>query len=461
LPLFSPKDAGLFLTTLLLACLNAGAQTSMPSADLSTAPSPPATRTALAVPPEEQGFDASQYLLGDLCGSRRQLFDRGIAFEPYLILDISKVAFGGLNTRDASFRERFNFPVELDMDKLAGIEGGTFTAIYQFQGGGNASHMQVGDAQNFSFATDADNRSQLGQLWYQQKFFDDTFRLRLGKLEGNADFDVLDNVQEFMNNSFQTSPTLGLLPSFPDTGMGIQLFYEPKNDFYAGAGLFDGSIAHGVRLGEYGVADFLDRADNLFLIGEIGQRYKLNVGTRHFPGKIALGGWYSTDPFTPLNGAGRVSGTGGAYLLFDQLLWKPFRQRPVPAGPPGATPDFRPEEETYPGGIAISASASWADPLVNRIDGNALLGASWVGSIPGRPIDELGLGATMAHFSPGADTRENYELSLETFYRVRFTQSLSLKPDLQYIVHPSGSGMFDEPARHDTLVFDLRLELSF
>jgi porin len=444
---------------LLLVCLTAHAQT--PTTAPTTAPSPPSTRTALAIPPEQQGFDPSQYLLGDPDGTRKQLFDRGIAFEPYLVLDISKVAFGGLNTRDASFRQRFNFPIELDMEKLAGIHGGNFTAIYQFQGGGNASHTQVGDAQNFSFATDADNRSQLGQLWYQQKFFNDTFRLRLGKLEGNADFDVLDNVQEFVNNSFQTSPTLGLLPSFPDTGMGIQLFYEPKSNFYAGAGLFDGSIAHGVRLGEYGLADFLDRADNLFLIGEIGQRYKLDVGTRHFPGKIALGGWCSTDPFTPLSGTGRVSGTGGAYALFDQLLWKPFRQQPVPAGPPGATPDFRPEEETYPGGIAMSSSISWADPLVNRIDGNALLGLSWVGSIPARPIDELGLGATWAHFSPGAAKREDFELSLETFYRVRFTQSLSLKPDLQYIFHPSGSGTFDEPTRHDTLVFDLRLELSF
>jgi carbohydrate-selective porin OprB len=160
-PTFSATIASLFGATLLLACLTAHAQVppTAPSASPSTAPSPPSTRTALAIPPEEQGFDASQYLFGDLDGTRKQLFDRGIAFEPYLILDISKVAFGGLNTRDASFRERFNFPIELDMDKLAGIHGGTFTAIYQFQGGGNASHMHVGDAQNFSFATDADNRS--------------------------------------------------------------------------------------------------------------------------------------------------------------------------------------------------------------------------------------------------------------------------------------------------------------
>jgi len=375
-------------------------------------------------------------------------------------MDISKVAFGGLNTRDASFRQRFNFPMVLDMDKLAGIHGGTFTAIYQFQGGGNASHTQVGDAQNFSFFDDANNRSQLGQLWYQQKFLDDTFRLRFGKLEGNADFDVLDNVPEFMNNAFQTSPTLGLLPSFPDTGMGIQLFYEPKSNFYAGGGLFDGSIAHGVELGEYGPSDFLNRIDNLFLIGELGQRYKLAVGTRHFLGKIAVGGWYSTDPLTPLNGIGRVSGTGGAYVLFDQLLWKPFRQQPVPAGPPGAI-EFKPEEETYPGGISMSSSVSWADPLVNKIDGNALIAFSWVGSIPGRPIDEWGVGTTYAHFSPGAATREDFELSLETFYRIRFTQYVSLKPDMQYIFHPSGAGTFDQPARHDTLVFDLRLELSF
>lgn len=438
----------------------AGAQ-ALEAPSLTTAPStaPPTTKNALAIPPEAEGFDPAQYAFDGLSGVRQRLFDRGIQFEPNLILDYSKVLMGGLNTRDGSVRERFNFPLELDTEKLFGLHGGQFAVVYQLQNGGNFSRAMVGDAQNVSFATDADGRSQIGQLWYQQKFFDDMLRFRAGKLEGNADFDVLDNVQEFVNNAFQTSPTL--MPSFPDTGTGTQLFYEPPSGFYAGAGVFDGSGARGVKTGEYGPKHFFDRPNDVFLISEIGLRYKFPIGIRKWPGKIAFGGWYDGNHVDRLDGLGTDNGTGGCYLLFDQLLWRPYRQRPVPAAAPGVTPDLRPVEEEYPGGLAMSASIGWAEPTVNAIDTSAVLGLDYTGLLPTRTIDVLGLGAAYAHFSPALHTREDFELAIETFYRFRLTQWVSLKPDLQYVIHPSGGGSLTEPDRHNALVCTLRLEMTF
>ena len=73
----------------------------------------------------------------------------------------------------------------------------------------------------------------------------------------------------------------------------------------------------------------------------------------------------------------------------------------------------------------------------------------------------LGVGATLAHFSDDAGRRNPCEVSFETFYRIRFTQSVSLKPDLQYILHPGGSGFENEPIRDDALVMSLRLEIAF
>ena len=428
-----------------------------------TAPAspPPATNVALAVPATAEGFDPADHLLGDLFGLRPKLARDGITFDPYLIVDYSKVLLGGLDTHGDSFRERFNFPVQLDTEPLFGLHGGTIVAIYQLQNGGNASHQFTGDAQNFSFATDANDRSQLGQLWYQQLLFDDTVRIRAGKLDANSDFDVMDNVQEFLNNSFQTSPTLALMPSFPDTGTGVQIFFEPKSGFYAGTGVFDGSGARGVETGEVGPQHFFDRPEDLFLIAETGARYKLRIANRKWPGKLAFGAWYDTNPFDRLDGNGKTKGTGGAYLTFDQLLWRPYRQRPVTAGPPFANPQAQPEEEEYPGGIGMSASLGWADPLVNRIDFNALAGVAWTGPITGRPLDVFGVGATYAHFSRGLETRDDYELAIETLYRIRFTRYISLKPDLQYIIHPSGSGTLAESIRPNTLVVDLRLEVAF
>lgn len=109
----------------------------------------------------------------------------------------------------------------------------------------------------------------------------------------------------------------------------------------------------------------------------------------------------------------------------------------------------------------MSASYGWADPIVNRIDGNALIGLNWTGCLRDRPIDVLGFGSTYAHFSHFAGTRDPYELAIETFYRIRFNQWISLKSDLQYIIHPSGSGRFGESVRQNALVADLRLEMAF
>ena len=86
----------------------------------------------------------------------------------------------------------------------------------------------------------------MSQLWYQQKFLDDTLRLKLGKLDGNDDFDSIDNAREFLNNSFSLSATLFLIPTYPDTAAGVLLFYENQGGFYAGAGAYDGSFARGV-----------------------------------------------------------------------------------------------------------------------------------------------------------------------------------------------------------------------
>ena len=206
----------------------------------------------------------------------------------------------------------------------------------------------------------------------------------------------------------------------------------------------------GWRPDPYGPSYFLQRGDNLFLIAEMGDRYKLTVDGHKLPGKIAVGGWYDTNHFESIDGSFEQSGNEGVYATFDQILWRPHHRKPVPAGTPGYNGQSWVEEE-FPGGIGLTASAGWADPSVNLIDGNALVGVNWTGPIPGRKIDVFGVGASWAHLSHQADRRDPYELAIEAFYRIRFTQWISLKPDLQYILHPDGSGAFGKPIKHECL----------
>lgn len=433
---------------LTIGCLAAPARADPPASQ----PSDPDS-----VSLENQPFDPAEKLFGDPWKIRSQLDKKGIDVDPLLIVDYTKVLTGGLSTSRESFRTRFDVPITIDTKPLLGLSGGTFYIDYQQEHGPQADINLVGDLQLVTNSTQSGPRSQIGQLWYQQKFLDDTLRLKFGKIDVNADFAALENTQEFLNNSFSTTPTLlQFFPSYPDNATGVALFYEPKNQFYIGGGMFDGSQARGRPIGKLGPKYFLDSDNNLFLIAEGGKRFKFY----ELPARVALGGWWNTNPLERLDAAGRQSGTGGVYAIWDQVIYQP-EGKSVPSNVPQASITAAPEQQETPGGVVGTFSISWADPNVNLVDANAMAGFEWTGPIPHRPIDVLGFGGTWAHISADANPRHPYELAFETFYRCRFTRFVSLKPDLQYIIHPSGGGLPGEHARRDALVAGLRLEMSF
>ena len=326
--------------------------------------------------------------------------------------------------------------------------------------------------QNFAFGTDVGTPAQVTQLWYQQAFGPgDLLRVKAGKVDANADFDVLDHAQEFLSSSWGANPTIGLMPSYPNTATGVELFVQPATWCYAGGGIFDGSLAEGFHTGAYGPSRLFDRGDNLFAIAEVGSRYELPLG-RAVPalagvkldGHVGVGGWFSTDTFaTFAPGGGRTHGTGGTYVVVDQVVWRPGGGPPAPAGVPGQFPTGAPPAEEDPRSVALDFSYGHAESDVNLIDSGVTAGVSWVGPVPaaGRRRDVAGVGVLVAGFGPQVDRRSHAETSLEAFYRLRLTRSLSLKPDLQYIFHPNGNGPVGTPLVRDALVFDARLEVAF
>ncbi len=259
------------------------------------------------------------------------------------------------------------------------------------------------------------------------------------------------------------------MPSYPDTATGVELFVQPATWFYLGSGVFDGSLATGLHTGAYGPSKFLDRGDNLFLMAETGSRYELPLGRVvsaldgvKLDGHVGVGGWYSTDRATTVTG-GTTSGTGGTYLVLDQVLWRPGHGRAEPAGVPGQVQSGQPPAEADPRSVAVDFSYAHAESDVNAIDDSVIGGLSWVGPLAagGRRHDVAGVGVLVAGFGPAVDRRSHAETSLEAFYRLRVTQWVSLKPDLQYIFHPNGNGPVGGPLVRDALVFDIRVEAAF
>ncbi|MCA9298894.1 MAG: carbohydrate porin, partial [Phycisphaerales bacterium] len=205
---------------------------------------------------------------GDWGGARTRLENAGVTIEASLIAEWYAVLDGGVD-EDSSVRAMLDINATFDLETLVGLEGGeVFIDLYWLDG--NSLSEDAGDFQGAS-NIEADDRYEVAELWYQQYFFDDRFRLKVGKIEGNAEFGFVDAAGEFVNSSAGFSPTFLALPTFPDPSTGIVIGWSPVEQFSLTAGFMDGaSTIDGVRTGTQGPATFFsdDRSDDYVWMGE-------------------------------------------------------------------------------------------------------------------------------------------------------------------------------------------------
>ncbi|HEY7115259.1 MAG TPA: carbohydrate porin [Tepidisphaeraceae bacterium] len=383
--------------------------------------------------------ESSPNLTGDWA-ARKALAERGVTFDIDLTADGTKNLRGGLDTAGSTWRWMLEGTLTLDTKPLLGLEGGTIFVDFQEAQGPNPSDELIGDVQGIDGldgvpGTSHQNRTQLAQLWYQQTAFGGALRVKAGKVDANSEFDRSTTAQEFLHQSTGSSATLFTMPTYPDAATSINIFVKPNDRLQIGFGLYDGSFAEGIRTGDLGPATFFHDAQDLFLIAEIDQSWEL--GRDRLAGRLAVGGWYSTNRFARLDG-GQVTGTGGPYLVLDQALWR-----------------ANPKDKDDGRGIDLFLMYGYADPAIVIFDHNLGGGVSWTGPIPGRPDDVVGMGFQSVHFSDGYQPTGRFETSYEAFYRIQVRPWFAVKPDLQYIANPGGKGT------PDALALTVRLEVHF
>ncbi len=357
--------------------------------------------------------------------------ERGVTFSAGYTFDYSVNGVGGVRRRGTA-RSLFDLSATWNLKPALGIEDGTIFINYQNLVGRDASR-DVGDLQKFS-NIDSNSRSQVAEFWYEQWLFNKRLRFKIGRMQSDSEFAFVENGAEFIHGSQGHSPTIFVMPAYPDPASGVALFVYPTETVYAGFGVYDGAASRGVHTGVHG-PHTLDLAD-LFFIGEVGKKWAFTQ--RRLPGRVSLGGWGHHGTFERFSGKTQ-NGTAGMYFVLDQMLWR-------------ENPEL--EEDTQ--GIASYLQYGYADNTVSEIAHHIGAGLTWTGFFSGRDSDVLGLGTNWARLSDYADFRRGYELAFEWFYKFAFSQQLSLKPNLQYILNPSGGN-----AAAHALVGTLRVEWSF
>jgi porin len=375
------KRAKRILAAACCACLLAGTARADEPGDAG------AKKFELLCPPWQWDTATHEYM-----GIRPELGARGCTLDITLTADWAKNFMGGLNTEGYNFGHLLNASLSLDTEKLKLWKGGTFFLNFQNENGefatADAGDIQVADN------IDADGRTQISELWYGQKFFDDKLEIRVGKIDPNAEMGTSPISAEFINSSPGALPTILGMPLYPDPSTGALALFDQEH-FYLDLGVFDGATQAGIATGDKGPATLFGSPSALFLIGEGGPKWTLKEGT--LPGKLGVGVWHHTGRFDRFDG-GTDGGASGFYFLFDQQLYRE-----------------NPKSEDDDQGVGLFLRYGWADPDISLIEHSIVGGVACTGCIPTRDHDVMGIGVDCAILSSedGAGVDKRSETSLE------------------------------------------------
>ena len=404
----------------------------------------------------------------------------GIKFAATYIGEVLGNVSGGLK-QGAVYDGRLNLAVDIDFQKLAGLQGLTFHAnMFQIHGDGlSRSYLN-----NFLVASgiEALPSTRLYEIWFEQKW-GDKLALRAGQLAADTEFINSKYTDVFTNASlgWPAITTIDLPsggPSPPLAALGARLRVNVNDNLTLIGAVFDGDAA-GPGPGD---PQLRDNAGINFRINDpplaIGEAQFIWNGEKGDPGlagKFKIGGWrhfgeFSDQRFTaqgisladpgssgmPAN----LSGDFGVYSVFEQRLYRV-----------GNDPDR---------GIGIFARVSASPSDRNLIDRYADGGVELVGLSDKRPKDKFGIAFGYAHVSSHAQAldadfqqlmgpawpQRSFESLLTAVYQYEVRSGWTLQPNFQYIVHPGGGatdplGVNPGKLLKDAAVFGLRTVLKF
>jgi porin len=413
------------------------------------------TASGMDAPVETRPFQIilpSGHLFGDWNGLRTRLEDAGITPTLTLVTEFASNPSGG-RAQGATEATNLGLSLQFNLDRMFGIKGGSFLVQMSERFGSNLSSEYVGNLFTVQEVYGGET-FHVVDVAYRQKLFDDRLEFRVGRIAAADDFLVSAYDYLFMQNGFDGFPH-GIffnapgMTVYPKATWGAVVKVKPTARSYVMVGVYNGDPS--VRDNDHHGVDFSLRGP-LFALAEFGYQFNGLPGDTGLLGNYKAGAWYDDGAFTEFERHESVRGSWGVYGLFDQLVLR--------FGSPGSNR-----------GVGVFGSVMFAaDPDVAQLPFFFTAGVAARGIADSRPKDWCGLGVVYGRFSnelrdaqreaqqlnPGVGVQD-YETAIELFYRFYFDKhAVFFQPDLQYIVHPGGTGKID-----NAVVLGCRLGINF
>jgi porin len=393
-----------------------------------------------------------EHLLGDWYGTRTWLEDQGIVPTLTFVTDSLGNPSGG---KDQGFTTANNLGLDLnfDLEKLCGLEGGSFLFSMSYRFGGSLSANYIHNVFTVQQVFGGET-FRVVNLAYLQKLLDDRVELRIGRIGAGDDFLVSPYNYVFVQNGFDGNP-VGIffnspgMTAYPNDTWGALVKVRPTARTYMMGGVYNGDPS--IRDNSKHGADF-SMDGPLFAIGEVAYQPNSLPGDRGLIGNYKAGFWYDNSRFSDFNTGALNRGNWGFYTLFDQVL--------VKFGEQGSNRGF---------GVAGSFLVS-PDQSISRMPFFFTAALVTRGIFPSRPVDLIGLALVYGHFSyvlqnfqrraqeldPNVGV-QSHETVVELTYRLALLKSaLFFQPDLQYVFRPGGTGRIS-----DALVLGAQVGVNF
>jgi len=355
-----------------------------------------------ADPPKEDSLFARRTISAIISRTgmiQRSSAERGIAVQGQFVQDLT---FGRNDIDDnptAFSRYSLDVSAALDGKRLfrwAGSDG--FVRLKNHQ---NEFGQSIGtEAQLFS-NIDAPSRTTLYEVWFEQRLKADKLRIKLGKIDANTEFAVVQGAGDFLNSSMGYSPTILSFPTYPEPKFGVNVFLHPLKQYALGLGAFRTSMG-------------------TLSIVEPGRSWAL--GKAELPGRVSAGYWRLDGELNAFDGS-RSSVTQGFYSVFEQAVWRQVLSQDG---------DER-RLSTY---LQFAHADGRMSPFTDHLGSGAVLQAPF----ERRSHDSLGFASTWVRFSsqPGSEFDQTAELILEGYYKISLSRQLALVSDFQFFHHPGG-----------------------
>ncbi|MDA5194449.1 carbohydrate porin [Govanella unica] len=383
-------------------------------------------------------------MTGDWGGTRTQLQDDGINLRAHWTTESAGNVSGGLR-QTARYTQQLDFGVDFDLDKLWGVPDAKIQVTVTDRRGRSLTNDALDNLFSVQELYGAGQNFRLAELNWQQDFLDHKVTIQLGWSPIGDDLARLAAFCNFQNGIIcghaNAMTTNSGAHNFPTAQWGARVKVHITPTFYVQGGVYQNN-PNAANSDQGWNLSF--KSDGVIVPVEVGWSTSPD---NPLPGSLMLGAYYNSaatpDVLTDVNGfsAGLTgaaflyrNGRSGGYFIVDKMVYREG---------PGSNR-----------GLTLGAMGGVGDSATAKFRYFWIVGGHYQGTFSGRDNDFVSFMVASARINPrltryqrdsdsvtpGAVPIQTYETVFEVDYGAKLGPWLTLRPNLQYIARPDGTG---------------------